>query len=102
LGDAAAGSPGLMGVPLTPNASLAVDVRRNPLGAPYYVAADHFTGLLVGQDTGGAIRGQGRGDIFFGFGDDAAQKAGAMKDQGRMYVLLPNALAGRLGSQKPL
>ena len=67
------------------------------LGAPYYVAADPVRALLIAQDTGGAIRGSVRGDIFFGFGAEAEARAGAMKSQGRLYVLLPNDVAARLG-----
>ena len=97
LGDTALGSNGVQGVPLTPLGSLAIDLRKNALGAPYYVAADPVRALLIAQDTGGAIRGAVRGDVFFGFGDKAEQSAGGMKAQGRMFVLLPNAVAARLG-----
>jgi membrane-bound lytic murein transglycosylase A len=100
LGDPALGSTGTLGANLTPLASLAVDARIHALGAPVYVAADGedpLTGLLVAQDTGGAIRGAVRGDIFFGFGEDAEARAGRMKAQGRLFVLLPNALAARIG-----
>ena len=97
LGDTALGSPGVEGVPLTPLGSMAIDLRKNALGAPYYVAADPVRGLLIAQDTGGAIRGAVRGDVFFGFGAEAQALAGGMKSQGRLYVLLPNAVAARLG-----
>ncbi|MES2292955.1 MAG: murein transglycosylase A [Pseudomonadota bacterium] len=97
LGDTALGSPGTQGVRLTPLGSMAVDPRKNVLGAPYYVAADPVRTLLIAQDTGGAIRGAVRGDIFFGFGGKAEQQAGGMKSQGRMFVLLPNDVAARLG-----
>jgi membrane-bound lytic murein transglycosylase A len=97
LGDTALGSKGVQGVPLTPLGSLAIDLRKNALGAPYYVAADPVRALLIAQDTGGAIRGAVRGDVFFGFGGKAEQSAGEMKAQGRMFVLLPNAVAARLG-----
>jgi membrane-bound lytic murein transglycosylase A len=97
LGDIGLGSNGVQGVPLTPLGSLAIDLRKNALGAPYYVAADPVRALLIAQDTGGAIRGAVRGDVFFGFGEKAEQSAGEMKAQGRMFVLLPNAVAARLG-----
>ena len=70
------------------------------LGAPFYVAAqgpDPVHAVMVAQDTGGAIRGAARGDIFFGFGADAERRAGAMKAPGTLYVLLPNTLAAKLG-----
>ena len=55
--------------------------------------------LMVAEDTGGAIRGAARGDIFFGFGAAAETRAGAMKAPGRLYLLLPNTLAAKLGQQ---
>jgi len=103
LGDAALGATGSLGVSLTPGASLAVDPRIHALGAPFYLDAggpDPVQGLLVAQDIGGAIRGSVRGDIFFGFGPDAERRAGAMKAPGRLYVLLPNAVAARIGDGK--
>ena len=107
LGDPNAGSKGSEGVPLTPGASLAVDQRIHPLGMPIYVAArrpdadpnrsEHsFNQLLIAQDTGGAIRGPVRGDVYWGFGKDAESIAGRMKSEGRMFVLLPKAVAARL------
>ncbi|MEO7054449.1 MAG: murein transglycosylase A [Rhizomicrobium sp.] len=97
LGDISLGSNGVEGVPLTPLGSMAIDLRKNALGAPYYVAADPVKTLLIAQDTGGAIRGLVRGDVYFGFGANAEQRAGGMKAQGRMFVLLPNDVAARLG-----
>jgi membrane-bound lytic murein transglycosylase A len=101
LGDVALGSTGSLGANLTPLASLAVDPRIHALGAPMFVAADGpdpVHGMLVAQDTGGAIRGAARGDIFFGFGPQAEARAGAMKAPGHLYVLLPNGLAAKLGN----
>jgi membrane-bound lytic murein transglycosylase A len=103
LGDTALGSPGSSGAALTPLASLAVDPRLNALGAPFYVVADGpdpVRGVMVAQDIGGAIRGPVRGDIFFGFGPDAERRAGALKAPGSLYVLLPNALAAKIGDAK--
>lgn len=103
LGDAALGSTGSLGVALTPLASLAVDQRIHALGAPLYVAAegpDPVHTLVVAQDIGGAIRGAVRGDIFFGFGPEAEHRAGAMKASGQLFVLLPNALAAKVGASK--
>jgi membrane-bound lytic murein transglycosylase A len=100
-GDPALGSTGSLGASLTPLASLAVDSRLHALGAPFYVAAsgpDPVHAVMVAQDIGGAIRGPARGDIFFGFGADAERRAGAMKANGTLYVLLPNALAAKLGA----
>jgi membrane-bound lytic murein transglycosylase A len=97
IGDPGLGSPGVERVPLTPLGSMAIDLRQNALGAPYYVATDPLHALLIAQDTGGAIRGAVRGDIFFGFGQKAETDAGSMKAQGRLYVLIPNEVAARLG-----
>jgi membrane-bound lytic murein transglycosylase A len=100
LGDTALGSTGSQGVNITPLGSIAVDQRIHALGAPFYVAADGpdpVRAVMVAQDTGGAIRGPVRADMFFGFGSEAERRAGAMKAPGRLYLLLPNALAAALG-----
>jgi membrane-bound lytic murein transglycosylase A len=100
-GDMSLGPKGSLGVNLTPLASLAIDSRIHALGVPMYVAADGpdpAHGVLVAQDTGGAIRGPVRGDIFFGFGAEAERRAGAMKGGGALYVLLPNTLAAKIGN----
>jgi membrane-bound lytic murein transglycosylase A len=55
-----------------------------------------FQSLLVAQDTGTAIKGHARGDVFWGAGEDAALTAGHMKSPGLMIVLLPKGLAKRL------
>ena len=100
VGDASLGSPGTLGAALTPGASMAIDPRLHALGAPYYVDAAPVRALLIAQDTGGAIRGPVRGDVFFGFGGQAEADAGGMKASGDLYVLLPNALGQRLGAEK--
>jgi membrane-bound lytic murein transglycosylase A len=53
--------------------------------------------LLIAQDTGGAIRGPIRGDVYWGFGAEAAEIAGRMRSVGRLTVLLPRAVAARIG-----
>jgi membrane-bound lytic murein transglycosylase A len=55
-----------------------------------------FACICIAQDTGGAIKGALRADIFWGFGSDAESIAGRMKSTGHLYVLLPNALASRI------
>lgn len=95
IGDPALGAPGAEGPSLTPGASIAVDIKVHPLGAPFFVATkmpDSKTDLhrlFIAQDTGGAIRGPVRADIFFGFGPMAELNAGGMKQDGQLYVLLP-------------
>ena len=94
-----AGPIGAQGVPLTPGRSLAVDPSILPLGAPIWVSIDYpdETGrplrrMMVAQDTGGAIKGAVRGDVFWGHGDAAGALAGPMKAAGRLYLFLPKAL----------
>jgi membrane-bound lytic murein transglycosylase A len=99
LPSAEGGPPGAQGVPLTPERSIAVDARFVPLGAPVWLATTRpnssvpLERLVVAQDTGGAIRGAVRADFFWGFGPDAGREAGRMRQQGRMWVLLPKAYA---------
>lgn len=82
---------GAQGVPLTPLRSLAVDHTLIPYGVPLWVSLDKpdLNRLMIAQDTGGAIRGPVRGDVFWGYGDDAETNAGAMNTQGQYWVLLP-------------
>jgi membrane-bound lytic murein transglycosylase A len=89
------GPIGSLGVPLTPERSIAVDPRVIPLGVPVYLSTtfpntpDPLERLMVAQDTGGAIAGAVRADFFWGFGDAAGSEAGKMRQAGRMWVLLP-------------
>lgn len=111
LGDPSLGSAGSEGVALTPGASLAVDSRLHTLGAPFFVAATSpdpnatkpdqpLNRLLIAQDTGGAIKGPVRGDVFWGFGASAEAIAGRMKSPGQLFVLLPKRLAASLAPYK--
>jgi membrane-bound lytic murein transglycosylase A len=89
------GPLGALGVPLTGGRSIAVDPRFLPLGAPVFLATTQpnssqaLNRLVMAQDTGGAIRGGVRADFFWGFGNEAGEQAGRMKQRGRMWVLLP-------------
>lgn len=91
------GPIGALGVPLTAERSIAIDPRSIPLGAPVFLAttrpnsAQPMNRLVLAQDTGGAIRGAVRADFFWGFGREAGAQAGRMKQNGRMWVLLPPA-----------
>jgi membrane-bound lytic murein transglycosylase A len=92
------GPLGALGVPLTPQRSIAVDPRVVPLGVPVFLAttwpnaADPLNRLMVAQDTGGAIAGGVRADFFWGFGDAAGNLAGKMRQAGRMWVLMPKGV----------
>ena len=96
------GPVGAQNVVLTPQRSLAVDRRFIPLGVPIWLETkvprrkgedEFWRRLMVAQDTGGAIRGAVRGDVFWGAGDEAAEVAGRMKHNGRYYMLLPRVLS---------
>lgn len=100
---------GSLGVPLTARRSLAVDPSHIPLGSPVWLATrlpgpDHsdreppFRQLVLAQDTGGAIRGPVRADLFTGQGMPAEWLAGRMKQEGRLFVLTP---AWRYGPGSP-
>jgi membrane-bound lytic murein transglycosylase A len=88
---------GAQGVPLTTERSLAVDNEIMPFGTPLWVQTklknsdkkEPFHKLMIAQDTGSAIKGAVRGDIFFGYGNDAEDKAFTMASKGQYYVLLP-------------
>ena len=102
------GPVGALGVPLTAGRSIAVDPRYIPLGAPVFLATTHpasatpLNRLVLAQDTGGAIRNPVRADFFWGFGAEAGAQAGRMRQQGRMWVLLPKELKpGSAGAATP-
>jgi membrane-bound lytic murein transglycosylase A len=83
-----AGPPGAMGRPVSPGRSLAIDPDFVPLGSPVWIESPRIGArLVVAQDIGSAIRGLGRGDLFFGSGPDAGRHAGALNEAGRMVVL---------------
>jgi len=92
------GPLGALGVPLTPERSIAVDARVVPLGVPVWIsttypnAADPLNRLVMAQDTGGAIAGGVRADFFWGFGDAAGAQAGRMRQSGRMWILMPKGV----------
>ena len=91
-----AGPVGSLNVELTPERSIAVDRNVIPLGAPVWLQTTlpderqtPLNRLMLAQDTGGAIKGHVRADVFWGRGADAERKAGLMKQQGQLFVLLP-------------
>ena len=104
------GPLGAQGVTLTPRRSLAVDPRWIGLGVPVWLDTRVFEDkasetrirrLMVAQDTGGAITGIVRGDVYWGSGDAAGEIAGRMNEAGRYHVLLPRALLIRRAQDGP-
>jgi membrane-bound lytic murein transglycosylase A len=99
LADASMGPRGAQGVPLTAGRSIAIDPKFLPLGAPMFLSTTEPSSdiklqrLVVAQDTGGAIRGPVRADLFFGFGPEAGAQAGMMKQDGALWVLWPRDAA---------
>jgi membrane-bound lytic murein transglycosylase A len=90
------GPIGSLNVVLTPQRSIAVDRKVIPLGAPVWLQTtlpnaeqSPFNQLMLAQDTGGAITGDVRADVFWGRGHEAENMAGLMKQQGKLFVLLP-------------
>ena len=96
------GPVGSLGVVLSAERSAAIDRRFLPLGAPLWMATTlpaaagepppPWNQLLVAHDTGGAIRGPARIDVFFGSGERAIGIAGRMRQDGRLWLLLPRGL----------
>lgn len=102
--DAALGS---QGVALTPGYSMAIDKQWIPMGAPLWLSTTRpdsanpdtnkpMQRLMIAQDTGGAIRGKVRGDVFWGGGERATLIAGHMKNEGHYWLLLPRHAMSRL------
>ena len=92
---------GAQGVPLTPGRSIAVD-RLHEYGTPFFIeanlpiesakSASPFRRLMIAQDTGSAIVGPARADLYWGAGDDAGRIAGRIRHPGRFVMLLPREL----------
>jgi membrane-bound lytic murein transglycosylase A len=94
------GPLGGSGATLTPGRSLAIDRTKIPYGVPVWLdieppveGEEKVQRLVVAQDTGGAIRGPIRGDVFWGYGDRAEYLAGHMKSEGRYWLLLPKEVS---------
>ena len=89
------GPTGALNVPLTSERSIAIDLQAMPLGAPVFLASTKplsdqpLQKLVMAQDTGKAIVGGVRADYYWGSGDAAGEMAGRMKQNGKMWVLLP-------------
>lgn len=99
------GPPGAQTVQLTPKRSLAIDKTLHGYGLPMWLETEipdpekgkstPFHHLMVAQDTGTAIKGPVRGDIYWGSGKAAGNIAGRMKQPGRLYLLLPKRLVAK-------
>ena len=103
------GPIGAAGIPLTGGRSLAVDrtlmTFHTPLwvdaaglpdpDAPSGAATTHFRRLMIAQDTGSAILGPARGDLFFGSGEEAGKRAGSVRQSATMTLLLPKSDSGQ-------
>jgi membrane-bound lytic murein transglycosylase A len=93
---------GAQGIPLTPGRSLAVDPTIHVYGTPVWIDAkfpitsdvpkDNFRHLMFAQDTGSAIRGAARADIYFGHGEDIPHIAGRIKQFGKFVMLVPKGV----------
>lgn len=97
--DPTQGPKGSLGVPLSAGRSIAVDPKFIPLGAPVFLSTTfpasqaRLQRLVMAQDTGGAIRGPVRADLFWGFGAAAGESAGLMKQPGQLWLLWPKGQA---------
>ena len=94
------GPLGALGLPVTPQMTVAADPLFVPLGAPVFIDLDRneADGLWVAQDTGGAIKGANRFDTFWGAGAAAERIAGGMSASGSALILLPKGTAARIGA----
>jgi membrane-bound lytic murein transglycosylase A len=93
---------GAQGVPLTPGRSIAVDKALHVYGTPFFIEGElpiesaqsktPFRRLMVAQDTGSAIVGPARADIYFGAGADAGRVSGRLRNNARFVILVPKSL----------
>lgn len=91
------GAVGAANVTLTPQHSLAIDPAYYSYHLPLWLSTRlpggrPFNSLMMTQDTGGAIKGPIRGDVFWGFGAEAEEQAGSMQQPGALYILLPKSV----------
>jgi membrane-bound lytic murein transglycosylase A len=103
---------GAQGISLTPGRSIAVDRKLHTYGTPFFISAylpieglkpdTWFKRLMIAQDTGGAIVGPARADLYFGAGDEAASVAGRLRHYGKFVMLVPKALLPAADDEIPL
>jgi membrane-bound lytic murein transglycosylase A len=100
------GPIGALGVSIEAERSVAIDPKFIPLGAPIFLSTtqpntnEPLDRLMIAQDTGGAIRGGVRADFYWGTGDAAGRKAGSMKQQGKIWALLPKDYVFPIATQE--
>lgn len=103
ISDPNQGPKGALGAPLSEKRSVAIDPKFIPLGVPVFISTTEpnstvpLKRLMMAQDTGGAIRGAVRADFFWGFGAQAGELAGRMKQSGMLWILWPKLASSRLG-----
>jgi membrane-bound lytic murein transglycosylase A len=106
VGDIALGPVAAAKVALEPGRSLAVDRLIHTFGVPFFISSDSLTSieggrpfqrLMLALDTGSAIVGPARGDIFTGSGDEAGRLAGAVRNDADFFIFIPKAAAARYG-----
>jgi membrane-bound lytic murein transglycosylase A len=106
VGDTALGPVAAAKVALEPGRSLAVDRLIHTFGVPFFIASDSLTSidggrpfrrLMLALDTGSAIVGPARGDLFTGSGDEAGRLAGAVRNAADFFIFIPKAAAARYG-----
>lgn len=100
---------GSQGVTLTPGYSLAIDRKWVPMGAPVWLNTSKptetsqedtaFQRLMIAQDTGGAIKGMVRGDVYWGAGEKATSMSAKMKNKGHYWLLMPQNAIERLSNK---
>jgi membrane-bound lytic murein transglycosylase A len=103
---------GAEGISLTPGRSIAVDHKLHTYGTPFFISAylpieglkpdTWFKRLMIAQDTGGAIVGPARADLYFGAGDEAASVAGRLRHYGKFVMLVPKVLLPAADDEIPL
>jgi membrane-bound lytic murein transglycosylase A len=101
---------GAQGISLTPGRSIAVDHKLHTYGTPFFISAylpieglkpdTWFRRLMIAQDTGGAIVGPARADLYFGAGDEAASVSGRLRHDGRFVMLAPKELVPAAGDDE--
>ena len=105
IGDPALGPIAAAKVQMTPGRSLAVDRTLNTFGCPFYIESESLTRLddgkpfqrlMLALDTGTAITGPARGDIFTGSGVEAGNLAGSVRNSANFYILIPKAAVNRV------